>query len=77
MARFSASVQLPVKITRSGRSKPSSSAASSRQALTTRPAHRDSRCPLRPGLAPSFSSVPAMARATCGGLGKLVAALSK
>ena len=69
MARFRLSVQLWVKMTRSGRWIPASSASSSRQRCTTRPAHTARRCPPRPGLAPNFSSVPAMARITWGGFG--------
>ena len=34
-------------------------------------------CPARPGFPPIFSITPAMARITSGGLGKLVAALSR
>ena len=72
-----ASVQLGKKMTFSGAGAPKASASSSRHLWITRPPHRDRLCPERPGLPPSFCSVPAMARTTMGGLGNEVAALSR
>ena len=77
MARFRDSVQLRVKMSRSGVRTPSSAAASSRQLSTMRPACSESLCPPRPGFAPTLSIAPVIARITCAGLGKDVAALSR
>ena len=77
MAMFSDSVQLRVKITCSGDAAPKKKAALSLHFSTMRPASMASRCPPRPGFAPWFCRDSVIARMTEGGLGKLVAALSR
>ena len=77
MARFSASVQLNAKTTREGSSAPISACSRARASSTIRPASIAARWLERPGLALKRVSACTTASTTSGGLGELVAALSK
>ena len=76
-ARFSAPVQLAVKMTFSGLWIPKNSAIAVRTSKTASAAARESLWPLLPGLPPYSFMHRVISLITDGGLGKVVAALSK